>query len=88
MKRSVVSKSIAAAFALAAVIAMNTTPALAQFAIAGERIGNARPNHYDATGKQVTGWVAEETAPAAVQAPRRLYLSTRVPLSRKQKNNH
>ena len=65
-------KYVAAAFAVAAVA---TQGASRSFNCIGERVGNARPNHYDPiTYKQVTGWTVAETAPqnAHTQSSRNL----------------
>jgi len=75
MKRFIGMKYFAAAFAMAAVATLGASLVFAQDITVGERIGNARPNHYDPiTHKQVKGWMVEEAAPqkAHMQSSRNL----------------
>jgi len=84
MKLIIGKKYVAAAFAVAAVATLGASPVFAQDITVGERIGNARPNHYDPiTHKQVNGWAVEETSPQKVQVTRRLYMSAPTKSSRK-----
>ena len=77
MKLFIANKYAAAAFALAAVATLVAAPAFAQNSVVGDRIGNARPSHYDPkTLKQVTGWTAEVAAQQEAPAPRKLYVRT------------
>ncbi len=91
MKISIATQSLAAALALAVVGTLSTTTAFAQSApVVGERIGNARPNHYDgATLRQVGGWTVEEAAPQAQPGGSRpLYMSAPIVLPHHYGNKH
>jgi hypothetical protein len=91
MKISILARSFAAALALAAAGSLNAATAFAQSdPVVGERIGNARPNHYDgATLRQVGGWTAEEAAPQAqAGGSRPLYMRAPIVLPRHQGNKH
>jgi len=80
MKLFIGLRYVAAAFAVAAVATLGANSVFAQQITVGERVGNARPNHYDPiTHKQMTGWMVEETAPQEAPAPRKLYMRTTQP---------
>jgi hypothetical protein len=91
MKISILARSLVTALILTAAGSLNAATAFAQSdPVVGERIGNARPNHYDgATLRQVGGWTTEETAPQAQSGGSRpLYMRAPIVLPHYQGNKH
>jgi len=73
---------VAAAFAVATVVAAAGAASAQAIPTVGERIGNARPNHYDSkTHRQVSGWTVEDEVAPKASGPRLLRADTWAPWS-------